>query len=321
MSRDVLQASMSTSAVAPASPSGATGTPINVQLNKTTTCPAGGSIQVTGSLTGIVDANATGTLSLYAAETITHWLCVTSRVIDGQLTLGGTFPLTRGQFSTIATITLTGTFRWGSQAQNICTVDVTTQLKPDGSAQATGTVCGRPVNKAVPPPAALDPHRCDPYAGDYAGLLAYKWTDFTVMPHTSGSGAISLGFTATCGQLSRHFGDTIVVEITRASSNFAPFGTGTGSVTPDLMSSMWMPANPPASGKAAVYGISIMFPNGTGVLLDPPLTVTGGAFIIANDLTNMMAWEYSIPSAPLTQPPGVPGHATLTEMTFKINHL
>ncbi len=320
MGSGVLQASsMTASAREAAAPSAATGTPINVPLNKTTTCPAGGSIQVTGSLVGTVDANVTGTLSLYATETITHWLCVASRVMDGQLTLGGSFPLTNGHFSTTATITLSGTFRWGSLAQNLCTVDVTMQLKPDGSGQATGTVCGRPVNKAVA--ATADPHRCDPYAGDYAGLLAYKWTDFTVVPNTSGSGTISLSFSATCGQLSGRVGDTILVSITRASSNFAPFGTGTGSVTTGATDLMFMPANPPATGNSLAYGILISFPNGTGVALWGPLTVTGGAFIIANDLTNSMAWDYSIPSAPLTKLPGVPDHGSLVEMTFKINHL
>ena len=128
----------------------ASATLVNVSVSQRTNCTSGGYINVTGSMTGSLDNNGTGVLSLQVTETINGWQCIGGYTVDGApyLSAAGTFSFLNGQQATAASISFGGGFQWTGNGSGTCNVQMTMLFNPDGTGHLSGTACNYPVNES-----------------------------------------------------------------------------------------------------------------------------------------------------------------------------
>lgn len=118
-------------------------------------CQGGGTVSVTGSMTGTLDSETrSGTVSVANTMIITD--CVKSRGdltftlnTDPSLDLSGEITIENGQRSG-GTFAKIGAFRWEASdgRSGRCAIDLSITWAADGSRSVTGTVCGRAVNRS-----------------------------------------------------------------------------------------------------------------------------------------------------------------------------
>lgn len=128
----------------------ASATLVNVSVSQRTNCTSGGYINVTGSMTGSLDNNGTGVLSLQVTETINGWQCMGGYTVDGApyLSAAGTFSFLNGQQATAASISFGGGFQWTGNGSGTCNVQLTILFNPDRTGHLSGTACNYPVNES-----------------------------------------------------------------------------------------------------------------------------------------------------------------------------
>lgn len=128
----------------------ASATLVNVSVSQRTNCTAGGYINVTGSMTGSMDNNGSGVLSMQVTETINSWQCISGYTVDGApyLSAAGTFSFLNGQQATAASISFGGGFQWSGNGSGTCNVQMTMLFNPNGTGHLSGTACGYPVNES-----------------------------------------------------------------------------------------------------------------------------------------------------------------------------
>ena len=122
---------------------------VNVSVTGRTTCTAGGTINVTGSMTGSISDQGSGALFLQVTETITDWQCVGGFVVNGDpyMSAAGTFTFFSGVLNSPATVSIGGGFRWGSTAAQSCQMQLTVLAYANGTGHTSGTVCGHQVDQ------------------------------------------------------------------------------------------------------------------------------------------------------------------------------
>ncbi|HEU4990771.1 MAG TPA: hypothetical protein VFT41_13380 [Gemmatimonadaceae bacterium] len=121
---------------------------VNVSVQQRTNCTSGGYINVLGSMTGSIDQNGSGVLSLQVTESINGWKCDGGWTIDGDpyLSAAGTFPFLNGALSSAASISFGGGFRYTGPVSGSCSEQMTLLLYQNGSGHLSGTMCGRQVD-------------------------------------------------------------------------------------------------------------------------------------------------------------------------------
>ena len=121
---------------------------INQPIAATRTCQSGGSMNVSGSITGSISNTGTGVISISANETITDWSCQTPLIINGDpnISLVGTFSFLNGAPATQQHIGIHGGIKWGTAAAQSCQVSLDTNFNRDGTGHTTGSVCGNTVD-------------------------------------------------------------------------------------------------------------------------------------------------------------------------------
>ncbi len=102
---------------------------------------------MSGNVTGTVDQSGNGFLSLQVLESITDWSCDVGHLVEGDpyLSLTGSFNFANGALSSAATLSLGGGFR-DTVTGARCAVDLSFIFNPNGSAHASGTICGYAVD-------------------------------------------------------------------------------------------------------------------------------------------------------------------------------
>jgi len=111
----------------------------NEQLSYSVSCQTGGTIGVSGDLSG-TGTQSTADISLQVDETINKWTCDGPTINgDPMVTLTGTFDYPSGPYE----MTLSGGFTAGSQS---CQLNVQVNMNADGSGDVSGTICGEPVS-------------------------------------------------------------------------------------------------------------------------------------------------------------------------------
>jgi hypothetical protein len=116
---------------------------VNIQSSFRTDCTAGGNLQSSGSLTGTINSNGSGTLLWGDTVTITDWQCIGSYIVNGDpyvSAAGHISPLSGG------TITIGGGFQWIGPSSGSCQISLTVNFDANGNGSATGTVCGYSVS-------------------------------------------------------------------------------------------------------------------------------------------------------------------------------
>ncbi len=139
--------SMGAAPVARPGPALAPGTsyPVNISASYRVNCTAGGSIIVTGHLTGSINDQGTGLLTIGETETVTAWQCDPPGVWDGDpyVTLTGTIPMQSGNLSPLgAQFSIAGTLRWSGSGSGHCSIYLSIIIQANGSGHTTGTICG-----------------------------------------------------------------------------------------------------------------------------------------------------------------------------------
>jgi hypothetical protein len=122
---------------------------VNVQVNHRTNCTAGGRMEVSGSITGVIDdQTGSGTLFSQTLETITDWRCITGFVVNGDpyISGSGNMSFAGGQLASTASFNFGGGFRWGTAAKDGCSLILTILINPDYSGRVSGVVCGYSVD-------------------------------------------------------------------------------------------------------------------------------------------------------------------------------
>jgi hypothetical protein len=141
----------------PAAESGCTQNPpitngetCNFPISYSGTCPAGGTISVSGDFN--LTLNSSGTGSDSSTLTITPNNCVVSDLtINGEpsVTLATTIGYTNGVFDFPVTMNESGGISYGPHPAGSCTVNVTLKLQ-ENSCSISGTVCGHSVTGDCP---------------------------------------------------------------------------------------------------------------------------------------------------------------------------
>jgi hypothetical protein len=116
---------------------------INQSITATRTCQSGGSMKVTGNISGTISNTGSGTILISATETITDWSCQTPLIINGDpyVSLSGTFSFLNGAPATQQHIGINGGFKWGTSSVQSCQIHLDTNFNRDGTGRTTGTVC------------------------------------------------------------------------------------------------------------------------------------------------------------------------------------
>lgn len=132
--------------------------PINVTVNHTQSCQGGGSINMTGSVSGSIDSETQdGTLSVNITQSITDCRLTEAGkefTVSGNpnLQVTGNVTIVGGQPSGTQTLTFTGAFQWSANdgRSGSCEIDITINWSPTtASASVTGTACGHNVSRQV----------------------------------------------------------------------------------------------------------------------------------------------------------------------------
>ncbi len=122
---------------------------INQPITSRAECITGGSIGISGSLTGDIDeATGDGTLTVHIVETITDWTCVPGYSIDGSPSITGTGTMVFSGFqpSSPAWFDLAGSFAWGTAPARTCELRLSVLVPVDGAGHVQGVLCGQPVD-------------------------------------------------------------------------------------------------------------------------------------------------------------------------------
>lgn len=122
----------------------------NFPISYTGTCPAGGTIGVTGDFNVTLDGSDTGSDS--STLTITPTNCVVSDLTingDPSVTLATTIGYTNGAFDFPVTMNENGGISYGPNPSGKCTVKVSLTVQQN-SCSISGSVCGHAVNGECP---------------------------------------------------------------------------------------------------------------------------------------------------------------------------
>jgi hypothetical protein len=116
---------------------------INQPITATRTCSSGGSMKVSGNISGTINNTGSGVIQISATETITDWSCQSPLIINGDpyVSLAGTFSFLNGQPATQQHVGISGGFKWGTSAAQSCQIHLDTNFNRDGTGHTTGTVC------------------------------------------------------------------------------------------------------------------------------------------------------------------------------------
>jgi hypothetical protein len=129
---------------------------VNAQVDDTANCARGGYLHVLGAMTGSLDNNGSGVLSMQLTESIVACAMAAADgntvTVDGDpyLSAVGTFSYLNGAPSSTQHVHFGGGFRWSftSGASGSCSVSLDLYLPNNTSSQTTlsGTVCNFSVN-------------------------------------------------------------------------------------------------------------------------------------------------------------------------------
>ncbi len=121
---------------------------INQALAATRTCTSGGTMRVSGNISGTISSSGSGTILISATETISDWSCLPPLVINGDpyISLSGTFSFLNGVPATQQHVGMSGGIKWGTSSVQSCQIHLDTNFNRDGTGRTTGTVCGNSVD-------------------------------------------------------------------------------------------------------------------------------------------------------------------------------
>lgn len=129
--------------------------PINTTFTRTSQCPKGGTVTVTATIKGEMDA-ATRSMTTTTTATKTDNACafqgkdaVITVTGDPNLVLTSNRKIVNGTMSGPQTSTQKGGFKWSTSAgkSGTCQVDITSTIDPTAKTRTvTGTMCGKTVN-------------------------------------------------------------------------------------------------------------------------------------------------------------------------------
>ncbi|MBI2401953.1 MAG: hypothetical protein HYV20_04310 [Gemmatimonadetes bacterium] len=135
----------------------ATPIPFSRTVSHTQSCSGGGSISVSGSLSGSIDSEThDGSLSLNVTQSFTD--CRITRggkdfTVSGSpnLQLSGTITIVNGLPSGPQTLSFTGAFRWSAAdgRSGSCDIDLTISWSLASPSTVTGTACGHQISRQV----------------------------------------------------------------------------------------------------------------------------------------------------------------------------
>jgi len=131
----------------PESPSSClTGSTIDCPIDTTITCPQGGTVSVSGAITGTLN-NGSG--SIDAAITVAPDGCkVDSLTINGNpnVAFASDFNVSNDNLDFPVTATTDGGISYGPNPSGSCTLNVTVTINSFSSCSVSGTVCGQSVS-------------------------------------------------------------------------------------------------------------------------------------------------------------------------------
>jgi hypothetical protein len=121
---------------------------INQPIAATRSCTAGGTIAVTGNISGSISNTGTGLIQISATETITDWMCLPPLVVNGDpyISLVGTFSFLNGFPATQQHVGISGGIKWTGDGAGSCQIQLDTNFNGNGSGHTTGVVCGHAVD-------------------------------------------------------------------------------------------------------------------------------------------------------------------------------
>lgn len=121
---------------------------VNQPITASRSCTSGGSINVTGSISGTMNNLGTSLLLINATETILDWRCQPPLVINGDpyISLSGQFSFINMQPSTQQHVTINGGIKWGTSAAQSCQIHLDTNFNRSGGGHTTGMVCNHAID-------------------------------------------------------------------------------------------------------------------------------------------------------------------------------
>jgi hypothetical protein len=127
--------------------SSASGTSCNVPISYSGSCSAGGTIAISGDISG--NLNTSGSGDFGAQITVTPTNCAVSGTTfngDPAITIGGQISLTDDNVSYPINFTENGGISYGPNPSGSCQLNVTYSFNSNLTCTVTGTVCGQSVN-------------------------------------------------------------------------------------------------------------------------------------------------------------------------------
>jgi hypothetical protein len=131
--------------------------PVSYPISSSATCDGGGTISVSGSLSGDIDTDGSGTLSLSITETVTDCRITTNSkefVVnsDPTLQMTGDFTFVNAEPSGTQSLSFGGSFTWtsGDGRSGGCGISLTVTFDPaTATGSMSGEVCGQSVSRSV----------------------------------------------------------------------------------------------------------------------------------------------------------------------------
>ena len=138
----------------------ASGCMVNVPLDYTVNCTAGGSMHLSGDIDGSINSSGTGILQFQADIAILDWACIEGYNIASspEISITGNFSFINGAPATTQEIVIGGGFNWGSSAADFCSINLTTNFNSNGSGDTSGTLCGNSINMSFAAQQSDDEH-------------------------------------------------------------------------------------------------------------------------------------------------------------------
>lgn len=127
--------------------SNSSGTSCNVPISYTGPCSGGGTIAISGEISGMLNTAGTGDFGTQITVTPTN--CAVSGTTfngDPSITIAGQIALTDDNISYPITFTETGGISYGPNPSGSCQVNVSYSFNANLTCSVTGTVCGQSVN-------------------------------------------------------------------------------------------------------------------------------------------------------------------------------
>jgi hypothetical protein len=127
--------------------SNANGTSCNVPISYSGPCSAGGTIAISGDISGNLNTSGTGDFGTQITVTPTN-CAVAGTTFNGDpaVTIGGQISLTDENISYPITFTEGGGISYGPNPSGSCQLNVTYSFASNLTCTVTGTVCGQSVN-------------------------------------------------------------------------------------------------------------------------------------------------------------------------------